>query len=288
MNQIRRGFTLIELLVVIAIIAILAAILFPVFAQAREKARAISCLSNCKQIATAQMMYSQDYDEQIVPWYQRNYVDGTGASTQQVPFYQRVWCNLLNPYIKNGLNESRGATDLGGEKIVSVSALGALKCPSWNPAKHGAGMDKADCDGDGTAGSGSTGWMPPVFSFADYGIAFFVNNSSDTTAGTQAKPFVGFPGASPAAPAPTGFNGLALASIVRPAETANIGDGFTGRIPAGGNGITFGCEVIDRHQGGGNFCFLDGHAKFLKGNIERYLAQDEAGLWYEKYLTYWK
>jgi prepilin-type N-terminal cleavage/methylation domain-containing protein/prepilin-type processing-associated H-X9-DG protein len=61
--QSRKGFTLIELLVVIAIIAILAAILFPVFAQAREKARATSCLSNLKQSATATLMYVQDYDE---------------------------------------------------------------------------------------------------------------------------------------------------------------------------------------------------------------------------------
>ncbi|NUQ71226.1 MAG: prepilin-type N-terminal cleavage/methylation domain-containing protein, partial [Chthonomonadales bacterium] len=64
----KNGFTLIELLVVIAIIAILAAILFPVFAQAREKARTISCLSNAKQMGTAIMMYAQDFEEAIVPW----------------------------------------------------------------------------------------------------------------------------------------------------------------------------------------------------------------------------
>jgi len=61
----KKGFTLIELLVVIAIIAILAAILFPVFAQAREKARQTSCLSNCKQIGTALQLYTDDYDETL-------------------------------------------------------------------------------------------------------------------------------------------------------------------------------------------------------------------------------
>ncbi len=67
----KRGFTLIELLVVIAIIAILAAILFPVFARAREKARASSCLSNVKQISLGILMYAQDYDEMYPMLYSR-------------------------------------------------------------------------------------------------------------------------------------------------------------------------------------------------------------------------
>jgi prepilin-type N-terminal cleavage/methylation domain-containing protein len=86
----RRGFTLIELLVVIAIIAILAAILFPVFAQAREKARQTSCLSNHKQYALATLMYVQDYDETF-PY--SSYLDPTYCV---VTFYQ-----VVNPYVKN-------------------------------------------------------------------------------------------------------------------------------------------------------------------------------------------
>jgi prepilin-type N-terminal cleavage/methylation domain-containing protein/prepilin-type processing-associated H-X9-DG protein len=86
----RRGFTLIELLVVIAIIAILAAILFPVFAKAREKARQSSCLSNLKQIGLAVLSYAQDYDESYP-------LAATGAAGTARVFYFQA----LMPYMKN-------------------------------------------------------------------------------------------------------------------------------------------------------------------------------------------
>ena len=81
----RRGFTLIELLVVIAIIAILAAILFPVFARAREKARQSSCLSNVKQLALGTMMYCQDYDERLPASYTIGAPAGSTASICSAP-----------------------------------------------------------------------------------------------------------------------------------------------------------------------------------------------------------
>ena len=91
----RRAFTLIELLVVIAIIAILAAILFPVFAQAREKARQISCLSNIKQLGLGLFMYCQDYDETMPAAFAGiPAINGGGANA--IPYEDQ-----LRPYIKN-------------------------------------------------------------------------------------------------------------------------------------------------------------------------------------------
>jgi prepilin-type N-terminal cleavage/methylation domain-containing protein/prepilin-type processing-associated H-X9-DG protein len=95
MRRTRRiGFTLIELLVVIAIIAILAAILFPVFAQAREKARQASCLSNMRQFATAGMMYTQDYDGMFTPPFK---YEGPQSNCKVLYW----WDDLLQPYMKN-------------------------------------------------------------------------------------------------------------------------------------------------------------------------------------------
>jgi prepilin-type N-terminal cleavage/methylation domain-containing protein/prepilin-type processing-associated H-X9-DG protein len=112
----KLGFTLIELLVVIAIIAILAAILFPVFAQAREKARAISCLSNLKQIGLGQMQYVQDYDESYFP---ANYIVTLPAPLGVTEFR---WYDLVQPYIKSGTANSNGL-DYGQD--------GIWHCPSF-------------------------------------------------------------------------------------------------------------------------------------------------------------
>ena len=100
----RRAFTLIELLVVIAIIALLAAILFPVFAQAREKARAASCLSNIKQLTLGFIMYSQDYDESFPQWkwdqtYQTSWGDQSPSDQNNAT---TIWYYAIFPYVKNG------------------------------------------------------------------------------------------------------------------------------------------------------------------------------------------
>ena len=112
----RKAFTLIELLVVIAIIAILAAILFPVFAQARAKARQTSCLSNMKQIGLGVMSYIQDYD-------------GTYPSSTDGAYIQ--WYNVVQPYIKNGELYNN----------VSYGRGGVFSCPDFPSDDFGQGQN---------------------------------------------------------------------------------------------------------------------------------------------------
>lgn len=92
MQRRKEGFTLIELLVVIAIIAILAAILYPVFSSAREKALQSSCTSNVRNVVTAIQMYTQDYDERLVPW-----ASGSGYAKPDMIW----WYAMIFPYLRN-------------------------------------------------------------------------------------------------------------------------------------------------------------------------------------------
>jgi prepilin-type N-terminal cleavage/methylation domain-containing protein/prepilin-type processing-associated H-X9-DG protein len=133
----RRGFTLIELLVVIAIIAILAAILFPVFAKAREKARQASCSSNMKQIGLAILMYVQDYDEMYPMLY--HYRCAPAPTVAQGV----TWKEIVQPYIKNTQifacpSESLGYD--GGCRIGLGRGTGAI------PESYGGNVGVANMD----------------------------------------------------------------------------------------------------------------------------------------------
>lgn len=132
-----RGFTLIELLVVVAIIAILAALLFPVFSKAREKARQTACISNERQLAQGVLMYAQDYDEELCAT-DTGQVDASGNEI--------LWPDLLDPYVRSsavrlcpsdskeklcsyGLNELN-FTDMGDPGAEPPKILGQFQAPS--------------------------------------------------------------------------------------------------------------------------------------------------------------
>jgi prepilin-type N-terminal cleavage/methylation domain-containing protein/prepilin-type processing-associated H-X9-DG protein len=125
MKMKRTGFTLIELLVVIAIIAILAAILFPVFARARAKAQQNTCLSNVKQLMLAVIMYCSDYDETLPR--DNNGTAMVGGSPQI-----QTWARVLKPYVKNEqiyLCPSKPENDFQFEKDPDTV---------WAPCAYGA------------------------------------------------------------------------------------------------------------------------------------------------------
>jgi prepilin-type N-terminal cleavage/methylation domain-containing protein/prepilin-type processing-associated H-X9-DG protein len=129
MRRVRKpGFTLIELLVVIAVIAILAAILFPVFAQARERARMTTCVSNMRQIGSALIMYAQDYDETFP--YIRFHCPGAGTALKGSRCY--VWKSAIRPYLKS-LDVLACPSNRFGRTIPGV--------PGFAPARTGSNAE---------------------------------------------------------------------------------------------------------------------------------------------------
>jgi len=256
------AFTLIELLVVIAIIAILAAILFPVFAQAREKARAISCLSNEKQIGLGIIMYQQDYDEK-------------------------------NP---GGLNGYGGGSGYAGQIYPYVKNVGVFKCPSDSTNFSADGAQAGGWHSSSLAINANTSLMSPQcpinnwaccnltadsVSIAKYGspaktvLLFEVANSIDYNIETEINYFDGNPpgtasycGGSPAgnglggAFSPNGYHGEGQAG------TPN--DGFIKYATGWMNGSTADLGSFlskdGRHSLGANYVMADGHAKFFRGN----------------------
>lgn len=287
-----RGFTLIELLVVIAIIAILAAILFPVFAQAREKARTTQCLSNSRQIGTAIQMYAQDYDEAIVPWY----VGGGDYPTQ--PLWERFWLGRLWPYIKTEVNRpAEGQLFVQGGR-----PRGLYACPSWSADRYLKAVAEPDC----YPGDLESIYRPYVNGivelFSHYASVFQMELSvygpdhcsalqNGRCGGTNQDPCYYFPGSFISRTQPERNRTNYLANIRRPAETILTGDGISAASNVGGLRVwtSIGCESRYIHQDGSNFTFLDGHAKFIPRNSERYLMTTRCGnqnVVVMKYYTY--
>jgi prepilin-type N-terminal cleavage/methylation domain-containing protein/prepilin-type processing-associated H-X9-DG protein len=180
MHTARRGFTLIELLVVIAIIAILAAILFPVFARAREKARQTSCLSNMKQLGLALSMYVTDYDQRLPAWR----ADHAAAFPYPDPTYNQnrgPWYVTIFPYVKNiqvydcpstafkWNGRWTHAFDYGYNRRISRGHIGEMTHPAetlafvdaWADPDYGSGGGKGWDVVQYYPGSSSIGYIDP-------------------------------------------------------------------------------------------------------------------------------
>lgn len=266
----RSGFTLIELLVVIAIIAILAAILFPVFAQAREAARKTACISNLKQMGTGLMLYCDDYDQAIVPW-----LMPTGLPRDSARRDRDTWVHLLQPYVKNGepprLDNLPAGADRGPDGIFRDS--------SFSPNRMIDAANALDCDGPGTLGATD---LPGRQCYAHYGLVW-PGPAGPQGSGAPGDPYFNLPGSDPVF---TGITGTTV-EVTRPADTVIITDGVSFMTNASNNaiGVFWGCESATSHLGGGNHLFLDGHARWIKGNSQRYIEMDAQGRYYRRFYT---
>lgn len=234
-QKLKQGFTLIELLIVIAIISILAAILFPVFARAREQARKAACQSNLKQLGLAVMMYLQDNDEKYP------YARMAGSSG----FY---WFDVYNPYVKN-------------RQIWVCPTAGELKRDGSKWRSGGYGVNTCGTSG-ATApvrtGFGNTAGTPCTPTGGVLPITAVVNPSEKIYA------------ADPASNDNYSYNGLYLYVTGNisyyPVLHGGQNGPFTGSDSA---------RPLTSTVGGGNYLFADGHvkyipaAKFHTGNFRR-------------------
>jgi prepilin-type N-terminal cleavage/methylation domain-containing protein/prepilin-type processing-associated H-X9-DG protein len=229
-----RGFTLIELLVVIAIIAILAAILFPVFARARENARRSSCQSNMKQIGLGLMQYTQDYDERFP----------NGIAPGTVGFN---WAGQVMPYIKS--------TQI-------------FVCPSDDHPKTEKISYSANRNITGTQNNGIGGAMSRLNSAARTVMAFETRQrTGNNFTWAQENSLAGVSASDNSAVG----NGLSagLVTVDWGGGTHIYATGYLGSQTgtlntAAGSGQGFYKET-GRHLDGSNFLYADGHVKWLKG-----------------------
>jgi len=242
------AFTLIELLVVIAIIAILAAILFPVFAQAREKARQTACLSNSKQLATAIAMYTQDYDETMP-------MGGYTVDTPTGTLLGR-WFADLQPYVKSleafncpSKNEKDWTIQTNPAGIRTNSFAGAYGCNinvmNYNTRGNVAMPGRALAEIANPAGT---------FALAEAGqLTAEVRPSSDPTTWHKLESSGTYWQTQP----PSDWSGDSLKRYTR-------ADSNFERRP------------VPRHNGGLNVVYCDGHAKWSK--IDQFLGIPENGV----------
>ena len=239
MKKQANGFTLIELLVVIAIIAILAAILFPVFAQAREKARQTACLSNVKQIGNAFAMYLQDYDEHFMATATERHAPAPPAGvTSYAAFYaQYSYRMILDPYIKSQqiFRDPSSKVQWPAQPTTNVLASTGV----YYPSDYGIHINESNI-------------IAPTFTTATH--------QADYAAGGALSDF--------------GFNETTpLASIAYPAQFLVVADAYRsdGTVSRGGIypqpwefDVTSQSRFEARHSQGGNVAFSDGHAKWYR------------------------
>jgi len=252
----RKGFTLIELLVVIAIIAILAAILFPVFAQAREKARAISCLSNEKQMGLAYLMYTQDNDE-LGPcgicWVDAPPSIGSAGTGWAYPLYSYVKSTAAYKCPDDGSTLGNGGVSYGINQNVSGFQT--------NAASGGYGYNQLN-----ESRINSVTKTILFFEVQNEGSVDVTNQNSGNADwqgwGGQSPTGFGTGGDKAQAYDPNGGNQSGTSY-----NTVNIGNNkqlryATGQLP-NASGWNF-ISVAGRHTGGANYVLFDGHAKYLR------------------------